>query len=507
MIVAETPSPSSDSLEDSPTPAQDPVDEWAEALQGFDVLQSDLHYHQAQSVLQRLMQKLDLTPRERSGLAEELQNLQDLLHKLEAAVIHIAVFGLVGRGKSSLLNALVGQPIFATGPIHGVTRQADRVSWSVTQESTRGANSPDLIRVTIPGIDQCKIELIDTPGLDEVNGEARATLATRVVQQADLILFVIAGDITQVEFDALAQLQRANKPILVVLNKADQYTEADRQLIYQTLRDERLQGLISPDDVVMAAADPLETKGVRTADGRLIPKISRGKPQVDALKLKILGILHREGKSLVALNTMLYADNVSDEVLARKFQIRDRTATDTIWHAVLMKATVVALNPITFTDVLSGAAVDVVMIVMLSRVYGIPMTQGGAVRLLQSIALELGGLSLSELLVTAGLSSLKGLLGLAAPATGGLSLPPYLSVAITQAAIAGVSTYGIGQVTKTYLSNGATWGEDDPKTVIRHILESVDEQSILRRIKTELTTKLKLGNPPSPPDTSPPKPI
>jgi len=33
-------------------------------------------------------------------------------------------------------------------------------------------------------------------------------------------------------------------------------------------------------------------------------------------KLKILEILHREGKALVALNTMLYADNVNDQLLA-----------------------------------------------------------------------------------------------------------------------------------------------------------------------------------------------
>jgi GTP-binding protein Era len=94
------------------------------------------------------------------------------------------------------------------------------------------------------------------------------------------------------------------------------------------------------------------------------------------------------------------------------------------------------------------------------------------------------------LLINFGLGSLKSLLGLSAPATGGLSLAPYLSVAITQAAIAGVSTYGIGQVIKVYLANGASWGPDGPKVVIDRILATLDETSIMNRIKDELKEKL-----------------
>ena len=65
-----------------------------------------------------------------------------------------------------------------------------------------------------------------------------------------------------------------------------------------------------------------------------------------------------------------------------------------------------------------------------------------------------------------------------------------MSVALTQAGVAGVSSYGIGQVTKTYLANGASWGPDGPKAVINRILASLDETSILNRIKDELRAKL-----------------
>jgi hypothetical protein len=118
------------------------------------------------------------------------------------------------------------------------------------------------------------------------------------------------------------------------------------------------------------------------------------------------------------------------------------------------------------------------------------MTQAGAIKLLQKIAISMGGISASELLANLGLSSLKSLLGLSAPATGGASLGPYLSVALTQAGVAGVSCYAIGQVTKAYLANGASWGPDGPKAVVSRILGSLDETSILNRIKDELRTKL-----------------
>ena len=120
------------------------------------------------------------------------------------------------------------------------------------------------------------------------------------------------------------------------------------------------------------------------------------------------------------------------------------------------------------------------------------MTESGAVQLLQKIALSMGGIGASELLANLGLSGLKTLLGISATATAGIALGPYISVAITQGGVAGVSSYGIGQVTKVYLANGATWGPDGPKAVINRILTNLDETSILNRIKDELLHKVKL---------------
>ncbi|CBN59150.1 MULTISPECIES: GTP-binding protein [Kamptonema] len=471
----------------------------------FADIQSELNLRHAREALRDIVENMDLTPQERSGLEPAIGGLQKMLDKLERTCVQIAVFGMVGRGKSSVLNALLGQNIFETGPTHGVTRSMTIGEWDIGQEEmgsrrdgeygkleTQGqfpvlSNAPIIYRLS-------QVELIDTPGIDEVDGETREALARQVAKQADLILFVVAGDITKVEYEALSQLREAGKPMLLVFNKIDQYPDADRIAIYHKIRDERVRELLSPDEIVMAAASPLIPNAVRRADGSMNVKMTRGTPQIDDLKLKILEILDREGKSLVALNTMLYAGDVNEQLVKRKMEIREDSANKIIWNGVMTKAVAIALNPITVLDILSGAVIDVAMVLTLSKLYGIGMTEAGAVELLQKMAISMGGITASELVANFGLSSLKGLLGMAAPATGGLSLAPYLSVAVTQAGVAGVSSYGIGQVTKAYLANGASWGDDGPKAVVSRILASLDEGSILNRIKDELRAKLNLGD-------------
>ncbi len=455
-------------------------------------LTDDLRYVQAIAAVTQLIQKLDLSERERAGLKPNINHLHGLLKKLENQVVHIAVFGMVGRGKSSLLNALVGQPIFRTGPLHGVTRQAESIPWEASLETFPQNLHKDVHKTVLPGQQASRVELIDTPGIDEVGGEERQAIAQKIAHQADLILFIIAGDLTQLEYTALSELSQAGKPILLVLNKIDQYSPGDLEQILTTLREKRLAQLLPPENILTAAAAPLLTQAVRSADGKLTTHTQRTAPDVSALKLKILDILQREGKALIALNTLLYANDINEQVVAQKLALRDRAADDTIWKTTLTKAIAVALNPLTVADLLGGAAIDIALIVTLARIYGLELTQRGATQLLGEIALAMGGLTVSELVVSFGLSGLKSLLATAAIPTGGLTATPYVSVALVQAAVSGVSTYAIAQVAKTYLANGATWGTHSPKAVAREILSELDEDSIMRQIRTELAAKLDL---------------
>ena len=455
--------------------------------QDANVAKSDTHYQDAIAAITKLIDQLDLSPRERTGLETDITHLHSVLNKLKNQVIHIAVFGMVGRGKSSLLNAIVGQPIFQTGPLHGVTQQAEGIVWQVDK-----ADNNVFTAQLSSDKSTSQVELIDTPGIDEVDGDQRQVIAHKIARQADLILFVIAGDLTQLEHDALSELCEAGKPVLLVFNKIDQYPSTDQAQILTKLREEHLADLLPPENIVTTAAAPLVTQAIRQSDGSIKTHRERGSADISALKLKILEILHREGKALVALNTLLYADDVNQKVVEQKLALRDRAADDTIWKTVITKSIAVALNPVTVVDLLSGAAIDVALIVALAKLYGLEMTQHGATKLLKKIAVSLGGLTLSELAITFGLSGLKSVLAAAAIPTGGLTATPYVSVALAQATVSGVSTYAIAQVTKTYLANGATWGKGGPKAVVSEILNDIDEDSIMRQIREELSAKLDL---------------
>ena len=120
-----------------------------------------------------------------------------------------------------------------------------------------------------------------------MGGDTRQAIAHNIARQADLILFVIAGDLTQLEYTALSELHRAGKPILVVFNKTDQFPLTDREQIVKMIQQDRLAGLIPPENIVMAAAAPLVTQASRQADGSIHTHRERGAADVEALKLKI----------------------------------------------------------------------------------------------------------------------------------------------------------------------------------------------------------------------------
>ncbi len=466
-------------MDRAPTPAQ--PETLQSTIDRFMTMQSERNYQQARDTLRQILTDVDLSQRERIGLESEIAELKEMLAKLDRAVFQVAVFGLVGRGKSSLLNALIGREILATGVLHGVTKSSQQVVWEIANWQ----DEFDLDKDTPATLHEA-IEFIDTPGIDEIAGAERQLIAENIARQVDLILFIIAGDPTDLELQALSQLRAAGKPLLLVFNKIDLYPDRDKLAIYAKIRDERVREILSPQEIIMVAAAPVAIRAAQREDGSMGVSYHPSIPQVAELKERIVEILQREGKSLAALNAMIATDRIQKHLIDRKMDRRDEAANDLIWQSVMAKAIAIALNPITAADIIAGAAIDVAMIIRLSKFYGIPMTRSGAVGLLKNIALGMGGLTISEVAVNLGLSGFKSVLAILAPATGGVSIAPYAAVALTQASIAGVSAYTIGQVTKTYLANGASWGDRSPKSVIADILANIDEHSIVDRIEREL---------------------
>lgn len=412
---------------------------------------------------------------ELAGLVKsDLEVLTSTLNKLETNVICIAAFGLVSRGKSAVLNALVGQKILPTGPLHGVTQYPRSVRWN-------------------PG-GKVQIELIDTPGLDEIEGQARAQMAKDVARQADLILFVVAGDITRTEYQALCELRQAQKPLILVFNKIDLYPETDREAIYKNLQQlgagsptaRRLQQLLSSDEIVMVAAEPApEEVRVEYPDGRVVYEWEAPPPQIAELQQKILHVLNREGRSLLALNALLQVKDAEAAIAGKTLDSLNEAAEDLIWQYTKYKALAVGFNPIAVLDILGGFVADLALIRALAKLYDLPMTGFEATKLLRTILFSSGGLLLSEL----GSGMLLGLGKSATAIASGdnpFNITAFAGTAIAQGGIAGYGTYAVGKAAQMYLEKGCSWGQFGASTVIQEILSQVEPNTILYRLRLEL---------------------
>jgi hypothetical protein len=341
------------------------------------------------------------------------------------------------------------------------------------------------------GEDGPTVELIDTPGLNEIDGEARAELARQVAQRADLLLFVVAGDMLRPELEALASLRESNKPIILVFNMIDLYPEADRDKIYDKICNDRVRELLKAEDIVLAAGKPRAVKVlVQQADGSTVEKWETPEPLIEPLKLKILEVLDREGQALAALNTMLFVNDMHERITEKRIALRDQSADSLIWKFIITKSVAVACNPVAVADIAGGIGTDIAMVFALSKLYGIAMNRVGVGRLVIEIGKMAGVFTATEVGTHFLIGMAKSFFAASSFFTGGASLAAYASVAPVQAFAAGYSSRVIGEATKVYLRNGASWGPAGPKTVIKHILDTLDKESIILRIKKELACRL-----------------
>ena len=402
------------------------------------------------------------------AVKNDLRLLKQAAEKLEQQIINIAAFGLVSRGKSTVINALLGQKILTTGPVNGVTKWPKSIRWT-------------------PESGKIQIELIDTPGLDEIDGEARANMAREISQQSDLILFVIAGDITRTEYLALLELRQWQKPLILVFNKIDLYPQIDRQTIYnqlQQLSDALNQPLFTPDEIVMisAAPQPIPIR-IELPDGTIQEDWEYPPAQIEALQTKILQILNREGKALLALNSLTQAKTAQKNIARKTIEIRAKEAEEIIWRYAKYKALIVAVNPIAFLDLISGLITDLTMIRSLARLYGLPITSHEAGQLWQSIIKSLGGLLLAELVSGVMFGIVKTTAAISSLWDNPAGFTTLTTTALTQGSIAGYGSYLVGKMAQTYLENGCTWGSTGVDTVIGEIIAQADSDSVIARLR------------------------
>ncbi len=169
---------------------------------------------------------------------------------------YVAIVGRPNVGKSTLLNALVGQKLSITSRKPQTTRH--RITGILTREDAQ-------------------LLFVDTPGFQTRHGSALNRSMNRVVTQSlaavDVVLLVIEAGRFSREDRLLLELLPADKPVLLVINKIDKIPHRDALLPFMAQMSAEREFA----EIVPVSA----TRG--DAVGALAPVISRYLPQQPAL--------------------------------------------------------------------------------------------------------------------------------------------------------------------------------------------------------------------------------
>jgi GTP-binding protein EngB required for normal cell division len=189
----------------------------------------------------------------RLGAAEVAEQVAEAAGRLQALVLEVAVVGEFKRGKSSLINALLGRQVLPVGvlPLTAVPTMVERGEEALLVEYADGrreqlaldqvarfvtedanpANALGVRRVTArlhaPLLDD-GVRLVDTPGVGSVHDHNTLT-TDAYLPSLDAAVLVTSADppISKAERAFLGRVLEHAVRLFVVLNKADYLTPED----------------------------------------------------------------------------------------------------------------------------------------------------------------------------------------------------------------------------------------------------------------------------------------
>ncbi len=176
----------------------------------------------------------DIAQVEDAGLdtAEFKAELGRLAARKAAGQIHVAFFGDISTGKSSIIKALLPEAGVEIAPRGGTTREVREYAW------TTGAGD--------------RLLLTDLPGRNEAGGALDATARDEALR-AQMVVYVAESDLSRGQFEDIRELTAYGKPVLIAVNKRDQYSEEEQVHIAGRIRERfssiQSDAMVMPDIV------------------------------------------------------------------------------------------------------------------------------------------------------------------------------------------------------------------------------------------------------------------
>jgi hypothetical protein len=193
---------------------------------------------------------------------------------------------------------------------------------------------------------------------------------TETALTSDLVLFLVAGDLTDGEWKIVQKLRTQYQRVLIVLNKQDQYSLEERIYIQQQIQD-RVKEIITSEDIVTTTVAPAPVK-VRqeNQDGSIQEWMEEQPAVIEELQKRLNVILIQEKEQLLWGTTWRAAKKLQQEAQATLNQVRRERALPLIEQYQWIAAAAAFANPIAALDLLAAAAVNTQMLIELSNIYG-----------------------------------------------------------------------------------------------------------------------------------------
>ena len=307
----------------------------------------------AAEALSRSNIKKRLQQAEAAGVdtSDAQSELQDLAARQSTGAIHLCFFGEISAGKSSLIKALVPDANVVIDVVGGSTDDVRNFRW-------RNDAGTEILLTDVPG----------TGGHEEGLGE----LATEEAKRSHLVLFVCDSDLTRAEIGAIKQLLAFDKPIVLVLNKADRYSADEQAALLQKLlqRIEDIGGEFQRDHVVAVSAGGETDVIERLADGSE-GKTRRERPaDIGVLVVAINRLLGDDTQPLDARRERAVFQIAAEKLAVAEGEYRLQRSEQIIRSAT-RKAVVGAMAAVSpGTDILVQGYIGTTMTQELCKIYG-----------------------------------------------------------------------------------------------------------------------------------------
>jgi uncharacterized protein len=233
-------------------------------------------------------------------------------------------------------------------------------------------------------------------GAEAIAAEAIQADYAETLKHTDVVLFVVQGDLTQVEWVALQQLRAGQKRVLLLLNKQDQYLPTQAELLLEQLK-QRVQGMMAAKDVMAIATAPQPLKVRRYQDdGTYEDHWETPQPQIQPLLDQMQAVAAQEVKPLVLQRAHQQTLALQAEIQNALNQIRRDRVVPLIERYQWIAAGIAFANPLPSLDMVATAAITGKMIQELAKNYHIQLSLDRATEIAGVLAKALIQMGLVE---------------------------------------------------------------------------------------------------------------